>query len=105
MAIEDRAEDFGLAGKLAAELDAGESRLARLGQADLERNVVAQPADIVVRPADRVDAEAHGHGALRPAVGNSWRGQAEVRASSSSSVVRSASSLPPATSSSTRSRS
>src|SRR5262249_41494697 len=47
-----------LARKLAAELDADITGLARLCEADLERNVIAEPAHVIVGPADRIDAEA-----------------------------------------------
>jgi hypothetical protein len=44
-----------------AELDALKTRLARLGEAGVERDVAAQFRQIIVAPADRADAEADGH--------------------------------------------
>jgi len=49
-----------------AELDALETRLARLGEAGVERDVAAQFRQIVVAPADWADAEADGHDRALP---------------------------------------
>ena len=61
MPFEQRPQDGRLARKLIAELDAGEPRLGRLGEAGLERRVAAQFGQIVVAPGDRADPEAHSH--------------------------------------------
>ena len=64
--VENRPENLRLARKLAAELDAFEPGRPRLGQADIKRNQVAQPAHAVVGPADRIYAKTHRHGSSTP---------------------------------------
>jgi hypothetical protein len=68
MSFEDRPQYRGVAGELVAQLDPRKARVLRLGEAGFERDVAAQFRQIVVAPADRADAEAHGHRfAARPA--------------------------------------
>src|ERR1051326_3473582 len=63
VAIEDRAERGALARKLVAELDAGITRLLRLGEAGLQRRLPTELREVVVGPRDGVDADADGHAA------------------------------------------
>src|SRR5229473_5352125 len=59
--FQDRPQNRRIAGKFVAELDSFEPRELRLGKAGFERRVAAQFRQIVVAPADRANAEAHGH--------------------------------------------
>src|SRR5437667_6217390 len=61
VAFEDRPQHRRIAGEFMAELDPGEPRLTRFGETQVERRGAAQFRQIVVAPADRADAEAHGH--------------------------------------------
>src|SRR6185503_20392777 len=56
--LEDRPEGRGVARKLAPELDAVVARELRLRQAGLERVLLAELGQVVVRPGERIDADA-----------------------------------------------
>src|SRR5688572_425058 len=59
--LQDRRQLLRRARELAAELDAGETRILGLLQAGVERDEIAQPGHAVIGPADRVDAETYAH--------------------------------------------
>ena len=59
-----RLQGLGLARELVAELDALVAGLLGFLEAGLERGLAAQLAQIVIRPANRIDAETDTHGSL-----------------------------------------
>jgi hypothetical protein len=63
MRIEDGFELCGLAREFVAELHAFKARGLRLGKALLQRNMAAELDHVVIRPADRIGADAD-HSAL-----------------------------------------
>ena len=62
--FERRLQRLGLARKLVAEFHADDADLARLGETGLERRRAANLDEVVVRPADRVRADADRHGII-----------------------------------------
>ena len=66
VARKDRPEHRAVARELAAELGAEIARLARLGEADLERRVAAELGHVVVGPGDGIDADPDAHAGLPP---------------------------------------
>ena len=61
MLVQDRAQFSGFARELVAELHAGEARGLGLAQTLFERNPAAQLLHVVIRPADRIGADADCH--------------------------------------------